>query len=198
MRDSGNNAGEEPAVRRNVRGVAADPSEAKRVETKFRARAHREDVPNDSADARRCTLKRFNRARVIVRFHFECNRPAVADIDHARVFLAGLHQNIRATCRKFLQLVSRIFIRAMLAPHDREDPELGEIGLAPEDFFDPLEFFRREAVFRHQLRSDFRIGGGGVRHRQRTLTEVKRDTTFARPLPLILICIHGKKTKVKT
>ena len=78
---------------------------------------------------------------------------------------------------KFFQLESRIFVGAMLTPHDREDPELGEVWFAAEDFLNPLEFFRGQTVFRHQLRSNFRIGGGGVRHRHGTLTNVSRGTT---------------------
>src|ERR1700730_4691781 len=59
----------------------------------------------------------------------------------------------------------------MLTPHDGEDSELGEIGIASEDFFDALEFFRRQSMLRHQLRRhgwiDNRIG-----HRHRTLANL--------------------------
>ncbi len=72
----------------------------------------------------------------------------------------------------------------MLAPHHRKNSQLGKVWFSAENFFDPLEFHRRETVFRHQLRSDFRIGG--ARHRQPTLTNVGPDTTFALPLPLNL------------
>src|SRR5437016_13471656 len=66
----------------------------------------------------------------------------------------------------------------MLTPHHRKDPQLGEVWLAAENFFDPLKFFRAETMFRHQLRSNNRIGGRfGADHRQRTLTELKRDST---------------------
>ena len=40
----------------------------------------------------------------------------------------------------------RVFVGAMLAPHDGEDAELGVVGLAAEDALDALEFLRREAV----------------------------------------------------
>ena len=66
----------------------------------------------------------------------------------------------------------------MLTPHHRKDSQLGEIRFAPENFFDPLEFFRRETVFRHKFRSNNRIGGRcGARHRQRTVSDLGRDST---------------------
>src|SRR5204862_2978108 len=69
----------------------------------------------------------------------------------------------------------------MLAPHHRKDSELGKIWFATENFLDPLEFFRGETVFRHQLRSNDRIGGRfGAGHRPRTLTEAERDSTRLR------------------
>ena len=123
-------------------------------------------------------MKRLDRARVIVAFHFEGDRPAIADIDHAGVFLAGLDENVRTRRGKFFQLATRVFVGAMLAPHHRKDSQLGEIRFASQNFFDLLEFFRGETVFRHQLRSYFRIGGRfGAGHRQRTLTNVQRDST---------------------
>ena len=89
----------------------------------------------------------------------------------------------------------------MLAPHHRENPELGEVGFAAENFFDLLELFRRQAVFRHQLRSNFGLGGRGARHRQRTLTNVTRDTTRPRTpseesLTLVLSLQKGRGEKV--
>src|SRR2546429_56123 len=66
----------------------------------------------------------------------------------------------------------------MLTPHHRKDSELGKIWFAAENFLDPLEFFRGETVFRHQLRSNDRIGGRfSAGHRQRTLTNVECGST---------------------
>ena len=42
----------------------------------------------------------------------------------------------------------------MLAPHDREDPELGEVRIAAQDFFNAFEFVRGETVLRDEFRSD--------------------------------------------
>ena len=76
-------------------------SEAQGVEAKLRARAHRENIANDSADAGGGALEWFNRARMIVGFDLERDRPAVTDIDHAGVFFACLHQNVWAGGGKF-------------------------------------------------------------------------------------------------
>src|SRR6266478_4965368 len=69
----------------------------------------------------------------------------------------------------------------MLTPHHRKDSELGKIRFAAQNLFNPLEFFRGQTMFRHQLRSYFWIGGRfGAGHRQRTLTEAERDSTRLR------------------
>src|SRR5947208_12771137 len=91
---------------------------AKRVQTKFRTRTHREDVANDSAYTGGCSLKGFDRAWMIVAFNLESYRPAVADIDNTGVFFAGFHQNVRTDRWKFFQFFSRIFVGAVLTPHD--------------------------------------------------------------------------------
>ena len=84
---------------------------------------------------------------MVVRFHFERNTPAVANVDHARVFLARLDQHARPGRGKFAQLKPRIFVRTMLAPHHGEDAKLGEIRFALQDAFNALEF-RRETVLK--------------------------------------------------
>ena len=144
-------------------------------------------------------MKRLDRAWVIVAFHFERDRPAVPDIDYAGVFFTGLYQNVRAARWKFSELAPRVLVGAMLTPHDRENPELGEIRLPTQNFFDSLEFFRRQAVFRHQLRSNFRIGGRGARHRQPTLANARPDSTreLFRFL-LIFVFLLSMQTKIKT
>src|SRR3954454_22712366 len=66
-------------------------AEAQRVEHRDRARADREDVAQDPADAGRCALERLDGARVVVRLDLERAREPTADVDGARV-LAGPHQ----------------------------------------------------------------------------------------------------------
>src|SRR3982074_1912848 len=108
-----------------------DWAEAQRVQTKFRPRAHGEDVANDAADAGGRALKRFDRARVIVALDFERDCPAVANIDDPGVFFASFNQDIWSARRKFLQFFSRIFVRAVLAPHHGKDSELGKVWFTP-------------------------------------------------------------------
>ena len=45
----------------------------------------------------------------------------------------------------------------MLAPHHREDAELGEVRLASEDALDARVFLRREAVLGDQFGRDGRV-----------------------------------------
>ena len=47
---------------------------------------HGEDVAQDAADAGGRALEWLDRAGVVVRFHLECDAPAVADVDDAGVF----------------------------------------------------------------------------------------------------------------
>src|SRR5207245_9423724 len=95
VRDAGDDASEQAAIGRDLflsifgrvgalrrpdaaaRRPYPNGTEPPRVPAKFRARAHRENVANDSADAGGCALEWLNRARVIVAFHFERNSPAV-------------------------------------------------------------------------------------------------------------------------
>ena len=129
---------------------------------------------------------------MIVAFDLERDRPAVADIDHAGVFFAGFDQDVWPGGGEFLQLSPRVLVGAVLAPHDREDAELGEVRFAPEDLLDALEFLRGEPVFRDQIGRDRRIGrwrqksGDGhaadlvelrsVEGRERSTSNVQRPT----------------------
>ena len=177
MRDAGHDAGEEPPVGGDLflsilcggtcvacaattaaTAVLRDWPEVQRVQAKFRTRAHGENVSNDPAYAGGRALERLNRARMVVALHLERDRPAVADIHHAGVFFACLNQNVWSRCGKFLQLFLRILVRAVFAPHDRKNPQLGKIRFATENFFDPLEFFASEAVSPHEFRCNKRIG----------------------------------------
>src|SRR6266550_149627 len=121
-------------------------------------RPHRKNVSNDSANTCGCALKRLDRARVIMALDFERDCPTVANVDHSRIFFARFDQNIRAGRGKLLQFLPRIFVRAMFAPHHGKNTELREVRLAPEDFLDPLEFFRRKAVLFDQFGCNSWIG----------------------------------------
>jgi hypothetical protein len=62
----------------------------------------------------------------------------------------------------------------MLAPHDGENPKLGEIRLASEDFLDLLKFLRRQAMLRdEEVTVDMRWTAEG---RERSTFNVQRST----------------------
>ena len=158
MRDAGDDAGKEAAVGGYVRisdfGFRiffCNWPEVERVQAKFRARAHGENVANDSAYSGGRALERFDRTGVIVALHLERDCPAIADVHHTRVFFAGLDQNIWLRGWKLFQFFLRIFVRAMLAPHDRENSQLAKVWFATENFLDPLELFLSEAVPLHEF-----------------------------------------------
>src|SRR5437867_8275338 len=109
---------------------------------------------------------------MIVALHLERHSPAIADIDHARIFFAGLDQNVWTGGGKFPQFFPRIFIRAMLTPHHGENSELGEIRLATQDFLDPFKLLGSQTVSFDQLWCDHWIGGWRfATHWQTNLTD---------------------------
>ena len=128
-------------------------TETQTVHRRDRPRAHRENVAQDSADAGRRALKRFDERRMIVRFDLERGAPAVADIDDAGVF-ARRHDDALAGRRQSLQMNARRLVGAMLRPHHREDAEFGKGRLAAEQFFDAREFFGSEIVGGENFGSD--------------------------------------------
>ena len=141
-----------------------------RVQAELWACAHRKNVTDDTADASRGALERLDGARMIVALDLERDCPAVANIHHAGIFFAGFDQNVWTASGKFFQLFSRIFVRAVFTPHDRKNSELGEIRLATEDFFDPLELFRGETVLLDNFgRNDWMGGRRFAAHRRLTL-----------------------------
>jgi hypothetical protein len=106
-------------------------AEAERVEDRDRARAHREDVAQNAADTRRRALERLDERRMIVALDLEDDRPAVADIDRARVLARAL-QDVRAGLRQAREEDARVLVGAVLRPERREETELGVGRLAPE------------------------------------------------------------------
>ena len=109
-------------------------SEAQRIQQKFRPRAHRKDVANDSADAGGRALERLDRARMIVTLDLERDGPAIADIDHAGVFFAGLDENVRPGRRKFFNS-RREFLYEQCSLHITEKiPSSVKFGSRPRIF----------------------------------------------------------------
>src|ERR1700756_4551435 len=100
-------------------------AEAQRIEDRDRPRPHREDVAQNAADPGRRALIGLDEGRVIVALHLEDAGLAVADIDDAGVFAWAL-DDPRGLGRQFAEMYSRGFIRAVLVPHRRDDPEFGK------------------------------------------------------------------------
>src|SRR5208282_4380895 len=111
------------------RGMGRDWAEAQGIHYCYWPCAHGENVAEDSSHAGGCALEGFDEAGVIVRFDFEGAGPAVADVDDAGVFAWSLQHALAARGQAF-QVHARRFVGAMLAPHDAEDAEFGESGLA--------------------------------------------------------------------
>ena len=121
------------AVERVIRRAEAQP-----VEERDRPRAHRDDVAQDAADARRRALERLDGRRMVVRLDLERDRLALAEVDHARVLARPLKHAL-ARRRQPLQQRRRVLVAAVLRPEQREDRELEVVRLASEKTPDPLE-----------------------------------------------------------
>jgi hypothetical protein len=109
--------------RTHARRVEA--AEAQTVHAGDRPRAHREDVPQDAADAGRRPLVGLDVARVVVALHLEDRHPAMADVDHAGVLPRAL-QHVRSGGRKLPEVDLGGFVGAVLVPERRGDAELGQ------------------------------------------------------------------------
>ena len=107
-------------------------TEAERVHERNRAGAHGEDVAEDAADARRRTLVRLDRGRVVVALDAHRQRDAVTDVDHPGV-LARTDHHPRCLGRESPEVDPRRFVGAVLRPHDRVHRELEVVGLTSED-----------------------------------------------------------------
>ena len=114
-------AGHDP--RQHAVGVGGvERAEAQRVHHGNRARAHREDVADDAADAGRRTLVGLDVGRVVVRLDLEGDRIALADVDDAGVLAdAGEGLAERRLLRdlgELLEVHLGGLVGAVLAPHD--------------------------------------------------------------------------------
>ncbi len=146
--DAGDDAGDE-MPRPGMLGRA----EAQRIEAGDRPRAHGEDVAQNAADAGGRALVGLDVARVVVALHLEDHGLAVADVDHAGI-LAGALDHPGRLGRQAAQMDARGFVRAVLVPHRREDAELGEGRLPPDQLQDALIFVGLEPVGGNQFGGD--------------------------------------------
>jgi hypothetical protein len=96
-----------------------------------------------------------------MRLNFKRNGQSVSDVDDPGIFFAGAHQNFGRFGRKHFEERPGVFVRAVLAPHHREDAQLGVIGFTAQNALDPIKFLDRESVLPDEIRSD---GGFGYLH----------------------------------
>ena len=137
--DARNDSLEEVAVAR-----AVERAEPERVQERYRAGAHREDVADDAADARRGALVRLDGGRVVVRLDLEDDGEPAADVDDARVLLARLHAHGLAGGGEAAQERLRVLVAAVLAPERAEQPQLDAVGLAFNHADDEVVLLTRE------------------------------------------------------
>src|SRR5215208_1655570 len=114
-----------------------EAAEAERVEHRDRARAHRKDVAQDSADTRCRALVRLHGRWMVVRFDLEGNGETVPNRNDARVFARSL-EHVGRSRGKCFQNSTRVLVRAVLAPQSADYSELGESRLASQHPNQPL------------------------------------------------------------
>jgi hypothetical protein len=113
-------------------------AEVEAVEQRDRARAHRDDVAEDPADAGRGALERLDRARVVVALDLERDRLPVAEVDDAGVLSRPLEDPLAAR-RQPLQQRCGVLVAAVLGPQQREDGQLEVVRVAAEQPPDTVE-----------------------------------------------------------
>ena len=138
--DPGDHAGDEMLGLGVVRAA-----EAKRVEIGDGPRAHGEDIAQDAADARCRALIGLDERGMVMALHLEDRGQPFADIDDTGV-LARAADHPGRFRRQAPQPFARRFIGAMLAPHHRENAELGDVGLAPQNIDHLAVFFRAQPM----------------------------------------------------
>ena len=128
-------------------------AETQKVQACNRPRAHRENVAQDAANARRRALKGLDEGGVVMALHLEDAGLPIADVDDAGIFARPL-DDPRRLGGKFAQVNARGFIRAMLVPHCRENTKLGEGRRTADKRKDAIVFVRLQAMRGNKLGGD--------------------------------------------
>ena len=150
-----------------MRGLGvAGQAEGQRVHRGNRAGAHGEHVAQDATHAGGRALMRFDVAGVVVAFHLEDDRLAIANIYHARIF-ARTADHLRPGGGQGAQPAFGRLVGTMLVPHGRKDAKFGECRLATDDAQQPVPFVRLDPVGGHQVGCDLGFGHGSNSHKRR-------------------------------
>ena len=179
-----------PSTMRRLRATvgSVERPEAQRVHERDGPRAHREDVPDDAADAGGRALVWLDERRMIVGLDLEDRGEAVADVHRARVLARAL-QHTRSGGRQFPQVDARALVAAVLGPHHREDAELGQRRFTFHRANDAIVLVRLEAVTLENSRIDGahsvvrRSAGRSARSRHRSPTRTSRVRLHCRVPP---------------
>src|SRR5215470_94463 len=134
-------------------GICCDFAKAEGIEYGDRARPHGEDVAQDTADAGGRSLERLDVAWVIVRFDLESGDEALSYVHDTCIFTRSLHDEL-ATRGKTLEVNFAGFVGAVLAPHHGENPQLGDVRIAAENFLNAGVLFGGYAVLGGNFGSD--------------------------------------------
>ena len=100
---------------------------------------------------------------MIVRLDLESNPPAFADVDHPGIFLPRLDQDLAhgilvlLFSRKESQKLTGILVSAMFRPHDRKNPQFGQVRFAPENLEHVFILLRKQAMLGNQFGRDLDI-----------------------------------------
>ena len=143
------------ATQDSARSGLLDRAEPQRVEQRDRPGAHGEDVADDAADAGGGPLVRLDERRVVVRFDLEHGGQAVADVHRPGILTRPL-QHAWPFGRQGSQVHAGTLVAAVLRPHHREQPQLGQIRFAAHQLDDPRVLIRRQAMPREQAGIDGR------------------------------------------
>ena len=145
--------------------------EAQRVHGGDGPRSHREYIAQDAADAGRRALIGFDVGGVVVALHFEDQRIAVANVDHACILTRSANY-LRTLGRQSAQPFLRRLVGTMLIPHRREDTQFGQRRRPAQKVQDALILVGVQAVVRDKAIVDFRFGHVAQRSHGRWLPEL--------------------------
>ena len=157
-------------------------AEAKGVEVGDGPGAHGEHVAHDAADAGCRALVGLDEGGMVVALHLEDDGVTIADVDDAGVLARPL-DHLRALGRQLAEPHARGFVGAVLAPHHRENAELGQRGCAAQNAEQPLIFVGREPVLGDHIRRN-----GGV-------SSDVHAADLARVFALVLRAYIGRASK---